>query len=81
LDAWYDNEQQARQQMLSVLNTLNQFISENRNTMVLQVFMSGKQTELIKMFKKSQPDERSRVVAILEKVDITNAEKYRNELK
>lgn len=81
LDSWYDNEQQARQQMINVLNTLNQFVAENRNTMVLQVFMSGKYDELIKMFRKSPPDERSRVLAILEKVDITHAENYRNGLK
>jgi len=81
LDIWYDNEQNARQLMLQVLNKLNQFVDENRNTMVMQFFMQGKSDELIRMFKKSPPDERSRVMEILRKVDITNGNKYQQELK
>lgn len=81
LDNWYDNEQTARQKMMQVLNTLNQFAAENQNTMVMQFFMQGRSDELIKMFKKSPPDERVRVIEILQKIDITNANKYRQELK
>lgn len=81
LDKWYDNEQVARQEMLRTLNTLNQFVTQNPNTMVIQFFMQGKSDELIKMFKKSQPDERIRVIELLQKIDITNANKYRQELK
>ena len=81
LDIWYDNDQNARLQMLQVLNTLNQFVQENKNTMVMQFFMQGKKDELIKMFKKSPPDERIRAIEILQKVDITNANRYREELK
>ena len=81
LDNWYDNDQQARQQMVNVLNQLNQFVTENRNTMVMQFFMFGKSDELIKMFKKSPADERARVVGVLEKIDVTNANKYREQLK
>jgi hypothetical protein len=81
LDNWYDNDQQARQQMLNVLNQLNQFVAENRNTMIMQVFMGGKSDELIKMFKKSPADERARVIGLLEKIDVTNANKYREQLK
>ncbi|MEO7312498.1 MAG: DUF4835 family protein [Chitinophagaceae bacterium] len=81
LDNWYDNEQTARQQMMQVLNSLGQFAAENQNTMIMQFFMQGKSDELIKMFKKSPPDERIRVIEILQKVDITNVNKYREGLK
>ena len=81
LDNWYDNELTARQQMMQVLNTLNMFVDENKNTMIMQFFMQGKSDELIKMFKKAPPDERIRAIEILQKVDITNANKYRQELK
>ena len=81
LDMWYDNEPQARTQMINVLNLLNQFVAENKSTMIMQFFMQGKSDELIKMFKKSSPDERTRVVGLLETVDITNANKYREQLK
>jgi hypothetical protein len=81
LDLWYDNEPQARTQMVNVLNLLNQFVAENKSTMIMQFFMQGKSDELIKMFKKSPPDERTRVVSLLETIDITNANKYREQLK
>ncbi|RZK30636.1 MAG: DUF4835 family protein, partial [Hymenobacter sp.] len=81
LDSWYDNDQQARQQMMNVLNQLNQFVTENRNTMVMQFFIVGKSDELIKMFQKSPTEEKARVVGMLEKIDITNANKYREQLK
>lgn len=81
LDKWYDNEQIARQQMFQILNTLNQFANENRNTMITQVFIQGKSDELIKMFKKSLPDERVMALELLQKIDVTNANKYRQELQ
>lgn len=81
LDMWYDNEQQARTQMINVLNLMNQFVTENRSTMIMQFFLNGKSDELIKMFKKSAPDERTRVISLLEPVDITNANKYREQLR
>jgi len=80
LDNWYDNEANARQQMLQVLNTLDQFVSQNPNTMVIQFFMQGKSEELIKMFRRSPPDEKIRVLGILQKIDVTNANKYKEAL-
>jgi len=81
LDNWYDNDQTARQKMLQVLNTLNQFVTENPNTMIIQFFMQGKYDELIKMFVKATPDEKSRALEILQKIDVTHATKYQEGLK
>lgn len=81
MDNLYDNEQQARDAMILVLNTLNQFVSENPSTMVIQFFMQGKTDELINMFKKAPQDQRIRVVEILQKVDVTNANRFKDELK
>jgi hypothetical protein len=81
LDSWYDNELAARQQMVLVLNKLDQFVAANANTMMMQFFMQGKSDEIIKIFKKSPPDERLRVIELLQKIDITNASKYKDQLK
>ncbi len=81
MDNLYDDEDKAREAMLGVLNALSQFVSDNSNTMIIQFFMQGKSDELINMFKKGSQDQRSRVVEILQRVDVTNATKYRDALK
>jgi hypothetical protein len=81
LDFFYENEQQARNEMLNTLNTLYTFNTNFPNTMVLQFFMQSKSDELIKVFQKSTPDQKSRVLEILQKIDVTNANKYREQLK
>lgn len=81
LDFFYENEQQSRNEMLNTLNTLYTFNTNFPNTMVMQFFMQSKSDELIKIFQKSTPDQKSRVLEILQKIDVTNANKYREQLK
>jgi DNA-directed RNA polymerase specialized sigma24 family protein len=81
MDNLYDDEDKAREAMLGVLNALSQFVSENANTMIIQFFMQGKSDELINLFKKGSQDQRNRVIEILQRVDITNANKYKDALK
>jgi hypothetical protein len=49
--------------------------------MVLQFFMQSKSDELIEVFRKATPDQKSRVVDMLSKIDLTNASKYQEQLK
>ncbi len=81
LDTFYENEKTARQEMLGAVNTLFTFNSSFPNTMVMQFFMQSKSDELIQIFKKATPDEKSRVVELLQKIDVTNASKYKEQLK
>jgi hypothetical protein len=81
LDMFYEDEQEARTKMLNTLNTLFTFNSTFPNTMVMQFFMQSKSDELIEVFRKATPDQKSRVVEILTKIDLTNATKYREQLK
>mgnify|MGYP001233735863 CR=1 FL=1 len=81
MDQLYEEEGKARAEMLNVLNLMNTFNSNNPNTMFLQFFMQSKWQELVELFKKASPDQRNRAVELLEKVDITNAKKYREALK
>ncbi|MEO6721314.1 MAG: DUF4835 family protein [Ferruginibacter sp.] len=81
LDKMYEDETAARQEMLNVLNLLVSFNSDNPNTMVNQFFFQGKANELIKIFSKAPQQDKARAADQLQKVDITNASKYKEELK
>jgi hypothetical protein len=43
--------------------------------------MQSKSDELIEVFRKATPDQKSRVVDMLSKIDLTNASKYQEQLK
>ncbi|HMO62706.1 MAG TPA: DUF4835 family protein [Ferruginibacter sp.] len=80
-DKMYEDEKAARTEMLNVLNMLTNFNADNPNTMVLQFFFLGKANELIKLFQKGTPQEKQRASALLQKLDLTNAARYKDELK
>ena len=49
--------------------------------MIVQFFMLGKADELINLFKKAPPQEKTKVVDILSRLDVTNSNKYKQELR
>ncbi len=81
LDNMYSNETDARAAIGNTLNLLNNVNAEAPNLMIIQFFFLGKSNELIKIFKKAPPDERSRVMEILSRLDVSNANSYKQELK
>lgn len=81
MDKWYENESEARKNVLQTLVQLQAFNKENPNTMILQFFMQGKMQELIGLFKKGTPDERSRAVQLLSELDVINSPSYKQQLK
>ena len=81
LDKMYSDEKSARSEILNVLNLLDRFNTENPNTMINQFFFQGKANEWIKIFSKGTPPEKARARDILSKIDISNASKYKDELK
>ncbi|MFT3749455.1 MAG: DUF4835 family protein [Agriterribacter sp.] len=81
MDKMYEDENQGRQQMLNSLNNLNTLNADNPNLFGVQFFFLGKNDELAKVFKKSPPQERVRASELLQRLDITNAERYKQELK
>ena len=81
MDKLYEDEKGARTELLNVLNLINNFNTENPNTMINQFFFQGKATELIKVFSKALPPDKARALELLPKLDLTNAGKYKEELK
>lgn len=81
LDNMYENAAEARKAILNTLNLLNNINTSNPNAMILAFFFQGKSNELIKIFKKAPADERSRAMDLLTKLDITNLNTYKQELR
>lgn len=81
LDNMYEDEANGRRSILAALKQLKSFNDQNQNSMILQFFMQGKSLELIRIFKKSPPQEKNEAATILSQIDITNASKYKDELK
>jgi hypothetical protein len=81
MDKLYNEEASARNQLLNVLNLLNTFNVENPNTMILQFFFQAKSQELISVFSKASPPDKARALELLQKLDVTSATKYKEQLK
>jgi hypothetical protein len=81
MDKLYEDEAQARSEMMNVLNLLNSFNTDNPNKMINQFFFQGKATELVKIFSKAPLQDKLRASELLQKMDVTNAAKYKDELK
>jgi hypothetical protein len=81
LDYMYENQTEARIKILNSLAQLQSINQDNPNSMIVQFFMIGKSQELIQIFKKAPPQEKSRAVEALQKLDVANISKYQQELK
>jgi hypothetical protein len=81
LDHLTENESKARQEVLNSLSLLYTLHEENPNIMIYQFYFQGKSEELINLMKKANPGERARAVEILQKIDVTNAARYKEALK
>jgi len=77
LDHFYDNEADGRAGILSALTYINTVNSENPGSMIIQVFFQGRSTELIRIFSKAEGETKSRARDYLVKLDLTNANAYK----
>lgn len=81
LDRMYEDEKATREQLLNSLNMLNSLREATPNLMVIPFFFQGKSDEIIQVFRKADPQERLRASELLQRLDITNASKYKQSLK
>lgn len=78
MDIFYENEEAGRSGILNCLNFLNTVNTENPNSMIMQFFFQGKSNELAKVFSKATGDTRTRARDFLTRLDITNAQAYKD---
>ena len=81
LDKFYEDENAGRREILNALNLLGVFNNENPNTMINQFFFQGKSNELIKIFSKALPQDKAKAAELLSRLDLTNANSYKEVLK
>ena len=81
LDKLYDNENEARSNILQALIQLQAFNREVPNTMIVEFLLQTKLTELIGIFKNATSDEKAKAVEVLSQLDVANASRYKDELR
>jgi hypothetical protein len=81
MDYMYENETEARSAVLNSLSLINTMNNDIPNTMIVAFFFQGKSTELIRIFKKATPEDKQKAREILQKIDISNSNTYKQELK
>jgi len=78
LDVMADRPEEGRANIAETLKSIQQVFRRKPSVYILQVFFDSKADELVNIFSKSYPDERNRVLAILNEVDASNGTKYAN---
>jgi hypothetical protein len=81
LDYMYENEVAGRTAILNTISLLTTINNEIPNSMIIPFFFQGKANELVRVFKKASPQEKQQAQEMLVKLDITNANLYKQELK
>jgi hypothetical protein len=81
LDQMFDHESDARKGVLDALSAFNTINNEYPNIMFLQFFLQGKGTEMGNIFKNGTPDEKSRALDILTRIDVSNLGFYKQQLQ
>jgi hypothetical protein len=81
LDQMYDKENDARTAVLNALSLLNAVNTDFPNLMIMQFFFQGKANELSGIFKHGDPDQKTRALDFLTRLDIPNINKYKQDLQ
>ena len=77
LDLMAQKPEEGRANIANSLRNIQTVFRRRPSTYILQMFFDSKSDELVNIFSKSYPDERNRVVAILNEVDPSNGSKYK----
>lgn len=81
MDFMYENETAARTAIMNTISLLNTVNNDIPNSMIIPFFFQGKTNEIVRVFKKAPPDEKRKAQEMLVKLDISNANLYKQELK
>lgn len=76
LDLMAERAEEGRATIANSLRDIQKVFRRRPSTYILQMFFDAKSDELVNIFSKSFPDERNRVMAILNEVDPSNGRKY-----
>jgi hypothetical protein len=77
LDMMGQKPEEGRANVSQALRDIQKVFRRRATIYILQMFFDAKSDELVNIFSKSYPDERNRVVAILNEIDPSNGSKYK----
>lgn len=77
LDLLVQKTEEGRANIAESLRDIQKVFRRRPSVYILQMFFDAKSDELVNVFSKSFPDERNRVLAILNEVDPSNGSKYK----
>jgi Domain of unknown function (DUF4835) len=80
LDKLNSNEVEARNNILQSLTQLQAVNQENSNSFIIQFFMQNRADELIGIFKKATPENKQKAIDLLSKLDVSNAQRYKESI-
>jgi Domain of unknown function (DUF4835) len=81
LDFMYENELAARTAIMNTISLLNTVNNDIPNSMIVPFFFQGKANEIVRVFKRAPPEEKRQAQEMLVRMDITNANLYKQELR
>ena len=81
MDFMYENETAARTAIMNTLSLLTTVKNDIPNSMIIPFFFQGKANEMVRVFKKAPPEEKRQAQEMLMKLDVTNANVYKQELR
>jgi hypothetical protein len=76
LDLMAEKPEEGRAAVAESLRDIQKVFRRRPSIYILQLFFDAKSDELVNIFSKSFPDERNRVLTILNEVDPSNGSKY-----
>jgi len=81
LDNMYENEAEARAAVLDAIMQFTTVNNDQQNSMIVPFFFQGRSQEIVKIFRKAPPDEKQKVQEMMARLDISNANVYKQELR
>lgn len=76
LDLMADNQDEGRANIATALTYLEQAKKSRSDLFILQLIADAKRDEIINIFSKGSPQEKTKVANIMREVDPANANKY-----
>jgi hypothetical protein len=81
MDQLTSDEQKARAGVLAALTDMDNINQETAGTMIRQFFFQGKSTELGNLFAHANGQDKARALDLLQRLDVSNINKYKQLLK
>lgn len=81
MDLMTSDPEKARSSVLTALSDMDNINQETPGTMIRQFFFQGKSNELGNLFVKADMQQKTRALDLLQRLDISNINKYKQILK